>query len=200
MTELPGEILEFWFGGEPVDQPASSERLRFWFSGGERVDRMIRERFARAVEAAAAGDYAEWSHSPRGTLALLLLLDQFPRNMFRHSPRAYASDARARQVTLTGLAAGQDQGLAIVERAFFYLPLEHAEDLALQDRSVALFGALQAAAPASLRPMCDGFLDYALRHREIIARFDRFPHRNAVLERPSSEEEKAFLRQPGSSF
>lgn len=200
MNDLPGEVLEFWFGGESVDQPASSERLRFWFSGGERVDRMIRERFALAVEDAAAGGYAEWSHSPRGSLALLLLLDQFPRNIFRDSPRAYASDARARQVTLAGLAAGQDQGLAIVERAFFYLPLEHAEDLALQDRSVALFSLLQAAAPAGLRPMCDGFLDYALRHRAIIARFGRFPHRNGALGRPSSDAEEAFLCEPGSSF
>jgi uncharacterized protein (DUF924 family) len=200
VSDLPGEILAFWFADKPEDQPASPERLHFWFSGGESADRVIRERFAAAVDRAAAGGYAGWTLTPRGTLALLLLLDQFPRNIFRHSPRAYSSDARALQVALDGLAACQDQRLAIAQRAFFYLPLEHAEDLAMQDRSVTLFGALRASAPPPLQPMCSGFLDYAQRHRDIIARFGRFPHRNSVLGRSSSAEEEAFLRQPGSSF
>lgn len=200
MTDLPGEILTFWFGDESDDRPASSERLRFWFSGGEDVDRLIRDRYSAEVARAAAGDYADWTLTSQGSLALLLLLDQFPRNIFRNSPRAYASDGRALQVALDGLSAGQDRNLAIVERAFFYLPLEHAEDLSQQDRSVALFCSLLSAAPPPLQPMCRGFLDYARRHRDIIARFGRFPHRNAVLGRTSSPEEESFLRQPGSTF
>lgn len=200
MNDLPEAILAFWFGKESAERPASPERLRFWFAGGEEADRAIGERFLPAVELASAGGYAEWRQTPRTALALLLLLDQFPRNIFRHSPRAYASDPLAREATLAGLTAGQDRQLTIVERAFFYLPLEHAEDLSLQERSVALFTQLLAAASPELQTMCRGFLDYARRHREIIARFGRFPHRNAVLGRTSSAEEEAFLRLPGSSF
>lgn len=196
----PEVVLDFWFGRLEAETPLPAERFRLWFGGGAQTDRLVAERFSRDVEKAAAGSYDGWRATPRGTLALLLLLDQFPRNIYRGTPRAYAYDARARTVCLEGLAADQDRPLLTVERAFFYLPLEHAEDPLLQERSVTAFAGLLREAPEALREMCRGFLDYAERHRAIIARFGRFPHRNAVLGRRSSAGEEAFLREPGSSF
>jgi len=193
-------VLDFWFGQLGEGAAVPPERFRLWFGGEAQTDRLIAERFSASVERAAAGSYDGWCITPRGTLALLLLLDQFPRNIYRNSPRAYAYDAAARTVCLGGLAAGQDRRLLTVERAFFYLPLEHAEDPLLQERSVSSFAGLLREAPETLREMCRGFLDYAERHRAIIGRFGRFPHRNAVLGRRSSAEEEAFLREPGSSF
>lgn len=194
------EILDFWFGNLKEGKPVPPARFDLWFGGAEATDRQIGERFAVDVELAAAGSYDAWSRTARGSLALILLLDQFPRNIYRGSSRAYAFDEKARHLCLAGLAAGQDRRLVTVERAFFYLPLEHAEDLALQQRSVAAFGELLQQSPAPLAEACRGFLDYAERHRAIIARFGRFPHRNAPLGRLSTAEEEAFLREPGSSF
>ncbi len=194
------EILDFWFGNLKEGEPVPVERFGLWFGGAETTDRQIRERFADDVELAATGACDAWSRSARGTLALLLLLDQFPRNIYRGSSRAYAYDENARHLCLAGLAAGQDRRLMTVGRAFFYLPLEHAEDLALQQRSVAAFAGLLQQAPPPLAQVCRGFLDYAERHRTIIERFGRFPHRNSPLGRLSTPEEIAFLREPGSSF
>jgi uncharacterized protein (DUF924 family) len=193
------EVLDFWFG-PPIAGPPSAERLRFWFAGEAKTDQLIRERFAAAVEQAISGALPEWTATPQEALALILLLDQFPRNIYRHSPRAYSADAQALKVCCEQLAMGQDRHLSLIERAFFYLPLEHAEDLQLQERSVKVFRNLLAEAPAEWREVCESFLDYAIRHRDIIARFGRFPHRNKVLGRLSTAEEEAFLKEPGSSF
>lgn len=194
------EILRFWFGDLREGRPVPAERHRLWFGGGEKVDRLIRGRFARDVDRAAAGDYDHWAEESRGRLAMLVLLDQFSRNIYRGTAQAYARDARAQRLALEGLDRGQDRSLFTVERAFFYLPLEHAEDLKLQERSVALFRRLAEEAPPALKEVTAGFLDYALRHRDIITRFGRFPHRNETLGRGSTPEEEEFLRQPGSSF
>lgn len=194
------DVLDFWFGGLREGEPVPPERFRLWFGGAEATDRQIRERFAAAVERAAAGACDGWRASARGALALIILLDQFPRNIHRGSPRAYALDDKAREFCLAGLDAGQDRELITIERAFFYLPLEHAEDKALQQRSVAAFAELLRQAPGPLREVCRGFLDYAERHRAIIERFGRFPHRNAPLSRSSTADEASFLREPGSSF
>jgi len=192
-------ILTFWFGTDPT-RPVSPERRRIWFGGAPETDRQIRDRFLEDLSRASSGACSEWPRTPRGALAMLLLFDQFPRNIFRGTPEAYAFDPGARKICLEGLSEGIDGDLEIVERAFFYLPLEHSEDLALQDRSVALFQKLLDEAGPDLAETCRGFLDYALRHREIIERFGRFPHRNQVLGRTSTEKEKIFLTQPGSSF
>ncbi|WP_305043259.1 DUF924 family protein [Geoalkalibacter sp.] len=197
---MQDEILHFWFAGLEGEGVPPPERLRFWFNGGEQVDGLIRERFAQVVERAGMGEFDDWRQTPRGSLALLVLLDQFPRNMYRDSARAYAYDPKALEICTAGLNIGQDQALNLVERAFFYLPLEHAEDLAMQERSVALFAQLLAEAPPVLREVCSGFYDYALRHQAVIARFGRFPHRNRALGRVSTAAEEEFLRQPGSSF
>jgi len=201
-SPLPGraaDILTFWFGDDPT-LPVTPERRRLWFGGAPEIDREITSRFADDLQQASAGNYSGWSQTSRSALALLLLFDQFPRNIYRGSGEAYSYDPGARKICLDGLSTGSDTELDILERAFFYLPLEHSEDLALQDRSVALYQKLLDEAPDEHAETCRGFLDYALRHREIIERFGHFPHRNQALGRPSTREEDAFLTQPGSSF
>ncbi len=203
-TQMNGEtkegVLRFWFGEGSAQAVPDKERLRFWFNGGERVDGLIRERYAALVEQGGRGYLDAWLDTPRGTLAMIVLLDQFPRNIYRGSARAYAFDERALAACREGQAKGWDELLSPLERAFFYLPLEHAEDLAAQERSVALFARLLDQAETPLREVCAGFYDYAVRHRDVIARFGRFPHRNHVLGRDSTPEEIEFLQQPGSSF
>jgi len=199
MTEQE-KVLQFWFGGLKEGEQVPAERFDLWFGGAAATDRQIRDCFSTVVDRAGNGDFDSWSATPRGTLALLILLDQFPRNIFRGSSRAYAYDGKACDFCLRGLATGQQRELITVERAFFYLPLEHAEDMVLQRQSVAAFADLLRQAPGALKETCLGFFDYAERHRAIIERFGRFPHRNAALARPSTEAEKIFLREPGSSF
>jgi uncharacterized protein (DUF924 family) len=189
----PADILAFWFGrpGEPENGRPRAE----WFRKDADFDDEIRRRFLPAVEAALAGRCADWAGTPDGLLALLILLDQFPRNLFRGDARAFAGDEQARQLAAAALAQGWDQPLSAVEKLFVYLPFEHSESPADQERSLALFSALAAAHTG-----CDGFLDYARRHQEVIARFGRFPHRNAALGRPSTPEEASYLAQLGSGF
>lgn len=196
----PEKILEFWFGVGAGSSPPSSERTRLWFGGEPWTDRMIGERFGPDLKRARRGDCDHWRETARGALALILILDQFARNIHRGSSLAYATDDRCQGFCLAGMELGQDRSLAVVERAFFYLPLEHAEDRELQRLSVQAFTNLLEQAPSELERMCRGFLDYAIRHREIVDRFGRFPHRNAVLGRPSTPEEEAFLLEPDSSF
>jgi uncharacterized protein (DUF924 family) len=178
----PDAVLDFWF----------SPRVRpKWFVRSDELDREIRGTFGELHARAASGALDGWGATSRGALALVILLDQFPRNMFRGTPEAFASDAKAREVANAALDAGHEHDLTQEERLFLYLPLEHSEDLADQERCVELMRALDET------PM---WLDYAVRHRDVIARFGRFPHRNAVLGRESTAEECEFLMQPGSSF
>ena len=181
------EILDFWFGA-----PNSRERGRprkAWFQKSEPFDAEIRRRFLITWERVARGEFEHWQATPLASLALVVTLDQFPRNMFRDTARAFASDSLALAAARGTIAREFDRLLSPVERSFIYLPFEHAEDLAAQRRSLALFRALD---PEDMQ--------YPKRHYEIIARFGRFPHRNAVLGRPSTTEEAEFLKQPGSSF
>lgn len=190
---VPADILAFWFGrpGEPAHGQARS----VWFRKDAGFDDEIHSRFLPDVEAALAGKLADWAATPDGLLALLILLDQFSRNLFRGEARAFAGDAQARALAATAIAKGWDQPLLAVEKLFVYLPFEHSESLADQERSLALFTDLAAAHAG-----CDGFLYYARRHFEVIARFGRFPHRNAALDRDSTADEAAYLAQPGSGF
>ncbi len=193
------EVMQFWFG--PGDDPynvddAVSSR---WFQGGEAFDEEIRQRFGDDLERAIRGEYDDWATTPRGRMALIVILDQFSRNLFRGSPRSWSQDLQAQRLTLEGMETGADEELRPVERTFFYLPLEHAEDLQLQHMSVDAYRRLAEDAPEDA-----GFLqvtlDYAERHLEIIERFGRFPHRNEVIRRPTTDEEAAFLEEPNSSF
>jgi uncharacterized protein (DUF924 family) len=182
MTTAPiDDLLAFWFA------PENRER---WFTPDPAFDAEIARRFAPLIADAMAGRLAGWVDEPRGALALCLLLDQFPRHVWRGTPRTFAGAAQARDVARAALEMGHDRALAPEERHFLYLPFEHSESLADQERCVVLMGTLGDAE----------WLDYAVRHRDIIARFGRFPHRNAILGRPSTAEEVAFLQQPGSSF
>ncbi|MHB1691042.1 MAG: DUF924 family protein [Thiomonas sp.] len=195
------ELLRHWFGEAPHDVQATwTARRALWFGKDAAVDADIRARFGALQLQAAAGALASWANSPRGALALLLLLDQCPRNLFRATPRAFATDPQALRQALAMVDAGDDARLWPIERVFVYLPLEHAEELAVQEQSVALFAALRDAAPQVNRARFEDFLDFAQRHHAIIARFGRFPHRNAILGRASSPEELVFLQQPGSGF
>jgi uncharacterized protein (DUF924 family) len=193
-TPLPAqEVLDFWFGA-----PGSAEHgqaRKFWFEKNAATDRDIQQRFGALVERALRGELAPWAAQAPAALAQIVLLDQFTRNSFRDTPRAFAGDARALAAASAMVGARHDEALPPVQRAFVYLPFEHAEGLAMQDEAVRLFTRLAAAAPE-----LQGMLDYAHRHREVIARFGRFPHRNLALGRHSTAEEEAFLQQPGSSF
>lgn len=193
-------ILEYWFGTEADDLVAANQHAALWWKKNPQVDQEIRERFASLLDAAANGDLDAWLTHPRGRLALIILADQFSRNMYRDTPRSFAFDLFAQTWCKAGLDSGADRVLRPIERVFFNLPLEHSESLEDQQRSVALCKSLAENAPAAHRELFDGYLRYAERHREIVQRFGRFPHRNAILGRASTEEEIAFLQQPGSSF
>jgi uncharacterized protein (DUF924 family) len=178
----------------------AQQRGRLWWAKSDATDREIAARFGADVEAAAAGKYDDWAATPTGLLALVLLTDQFPRNIHRGRPQSFAYDPMALQWSLDGLGRGVDRALRPIQRVFLYLPLEHAESLALQERAVELFEQLLREVPDSHKESFAGFHNFALRHRDIIARFGRFPHRNAILGRSSTPEEIAFLQTPGSSF
>jgi len=195
------EVLDYWFGDEPDDLQVIRQRGKRWFGKDERVDAEIGERFGAMVE--ETGRIIRTAATDLSTaerLAKIILLDQFPRNIYRGEARSFAFDAAALSLTLAGLQLRQDQQLRFVERVFFYLPLEHSELLEHQDRSVALFQQLFAEVPEGWKSTFQGFLDYAVRHQQIIARFGRFPHRNKILGRQSTAEETDFLAQPNSSF
>ena len=195
------DVLAFWFGDAPRDTDDVKRCMRHWFGGSAECDRVIRERFERLIAPAAANGLPGWLATARGRLALIVLLDQFPRNIYRGTAAAFAYDSAAREIARAGIDAAVDRQLAPLERMFFYLPLEHSESLADQERAVSLFAALaEVEAPPYLRVALQGSLDYARQHRDIIARFGRFPHRNAVLGRRNTDSETAFLEQGGPTF
>ena len=175
-------------------------RRKLWWGKDAAVDAGMRTRFGALVDAVAAGRHQDWAETPRGQLALILLFDQFTRNIHRDTPQAFACDAQALQPAQKMIDTHADRKLRRIERVFCYLPLEHAESMELQDRCVELFSALVTEKPEQERDTFTGYADYAARHRNIIARFGRFPHRNRILGRASTPEELEFLQQPGSSF
>jgi uncharacterized protein (DUF924 family) len=187
-----GEVLDFWFGGPGSPQHGNARPE--WFRKDPEFDAAIRVRFGALVEEALAGGLQGWAAGAEGALAELLVCDQFPRNLFRDDGRAFALDARARALAYRLVAEGRDRAYPPVCRAFVYLPFEHAESLDDQRESVRLFGTLRDD------PQAGRYLEWAVRHLEVIERFGRFPHRNAVLGRVSTEAERAFLEQPGSRF
>ena len=184
----PRDVLQFWFGDTP------GARRKEWFTKDPAFDADIRARFLDLHEAAARGELAAWDDTSEGALALVVLTDQFPRNMFRGEARAFATDPIALAIARNVLARGWDAGMRPVERMFMYLPYEHSEVLTDQEKSLRLFEPLGAFEETKDTP------DYARRHWEIVKRFGRFPHRNAALGRPGTPEEIEFLKQPGSGF
>jgi uncharacterized protein (DUF924 family) len=196
-------VRDFWFGKLPLSAQALNQRLAFWFPEDESADaarprdEAIRVRFGDLTERAARGDLASWADSPRRCLSLIILLDQFPRNIYRGTARAFACDEQALAVTLSGLQSAADGALDIVERIFFYMPLQHSEVREVQDESVAAYRRLLTEAPQELRGTFESSLKSAEKHRSIVERFGRFPHRNRVLARVNTAEEEAWLRAGG---
>lgn len=186
----PGSVLEFWFG---PDSNAENSARDFWFRKSDAVDAEIRTRFGPTIEAALAGDLERWSATPAGARALILVLDQFTRNVFRGTPRSFDGDASARELAHRLVTAGHDRTCRPLERWFVYMPFEHSESLVDQYESVRLFRQLA-------RDGLDSPLEWAQKHFDVIRRFGRFPHRNEILGRSSSAQELAFLQQPGSRF
>lgn len=193
-------VLEFWLGA-PVPTDASAlTRQPLWFTKSDALDQEIRSRFGDWVRDARAGRLDGWAETAHGRLALVVLLDQFSRNAWRGQPESFAGDAQALALALAAQDNGHWEAVAPLARFFLALPLEHAEDPALQARSVALFQQLVAQATPETQPVLAGALDYAQQHQDVVARFGRFPHRNAVLGRASTEQEKTYLAQPGAGF
>lgn len=181
----PQSVLDFWF---------SETMAKRWFTGEKDLDEEIRSKFGKQVALALAGDLIEWESEPSSRLALVLLLDQLPRNIFRGKAQAFTGDERAQRLVSIGLARGADLSLPWLGRVFFYMPLMHAEDLQLQEEGVRRYSSLAAAAPQDLRDVMQSSLAYAEQHRDIIARLGRFSHRNSALGRTSTALEFEFLK------
>lgn len=197
----PADILSFWFGPDRIGAwAATPETMRQWFVKDLDFDAAIVARFGTTIEAALDGDtrLSDWDASPDGALALLILLDQFTRNTFRGTGRMFVGDPKALALATRLVDNGVEKSLRPIERVFVYLPFEHSESLRDQERAIALFEALAAGEPDGTFATMS--VDYARKHEVIIRRFGRFPHRNALLGRESTEEELAFLATPGSSF
>lgn len=192
------DVLDYWFGSAPMDPARLAERSAFWFGGdgpeaGAARDAQIRATLEPMLERAARGEFAAWAGSPKRRLALIILFDQVPRNAYRGTGAAFAFDREALALSVEGLQLAADAALAPWERLFFYLPLEHAESMDAQDAAVAAFTRNAAEAPPEYRAWCEGLVGYAHKHRDLIRLFGRFPHRNAVLGREDTPEEKAWL-------
>jgi uncharacterized protein (DUF924 family) len=188
-----GKILDYWFGktenGFCVD-----DRSPLWFQTQPATDDYIRQQFGTLVERAARGALDDWRSTPRGRLALIILLDQFPRNIYRGTQEAFQHDRQALAIAKEGVMLKHDQQLEPIERVFFYLPFEHAENIVEQERCMGLLSALRDELDAAdARDRIQAYLGYALQHRDIVARFERFPHRNRVLGRASTADEVAYL-------
>ena len=188
----PGEILDFWFGRE--GEEGYGEFREAWFTKDPEFDREVRDRFEGIYEEAAAGGLDHWKDEAQSCLALIILLDQFPRNMFRGDPKTYAAEDKALAAARHAVEHAYDRELPPYGRLFVYLPFEHSEDLEDQRFSVELFRGL------AVEMGSEDLLGYAVRHLEIIERFGRFPHRNEILGRATTLEEAEFLRGPDSSF
>jgi uncharacterized protein (DUF924 family) len=192
-------VNRFWFGPAPLTPQTVSERQRLWFAVGATpqqqaaTDAMVRARFGTPMQQAERGELDAWAASPRRCLALVLLLDQFPRCAFRGTPRAFATDERALALTLRAVQAAADAALSPIERAFLCMPLQHAERLDVQEESLSAYRRLMQEAPSQFQPFLADVHALAKRHHAIVARFGRFPERNRILGRPSTREEITFL-------
>lgn len=190
-VRAPSDVLEFWF---------SEQSRALWFEKNAAFDEAIRARFEDTVRAAAAGELDHWERTAPGALALVIVLDQFPRNLYRGSARAFAADPRAREVADRAIGRRLDQDIPLAQRHFFFLPFEHSESMADQERSIALFQAWAEAHDGPARDRALEQMRFVHRHAEIVARFGRFPHRNEALGRESTPAEIEFLREPMSAF
>ena len=200
MHVTPEDILAFWFADAVGDPAKAMQRRSFWFQANPAVDESILQRFSTSVRFAARGEFRSWEQAPRSCLALVILLDQFSRNLYRGKAEAFQYDSRALDVASRGVAAGYLEHLSLVEQCIFVLPYEHSEDVSVQRAGIELLEQIVDGADPEWEPSARLSLDFARRHLEIVERFGRFPHRNAVLGRPSTPAEQAYLEGGGESF
>lgn len=197
------QVLEYWLGAEMPTNESALSRKSLWFTKSETTDEEIRHLFGAVLQEALAGKLdGEAMESPLGLLSVLIVLDQFTRNAYRGTPKSFAGDAKALQLTLKGIDRGWDvdDSIPTVARIFLYLPLEHAEDAGMQENSVVAFEQLALEASPELQAFFGMTLDYARKHQVVIEQFGRFPHRNSILGRASTPAEKEYLSQPGAGF
>ncbi|GAB5459266.1 MAG: DUF924 family protein [Henriciella sp.] len=201
LLPTPDAVLDYWIGPAIDDSSVAGEKNKLWFEKSVQTDDHLRKCFLPVLEALTAGKLETWtSGPPRSRLAAIIVLDQFSRNIFRGQPRAFAQDEHALTLARDMVTTGVDKDLSEVERIFVYLPFEHSETLSDQEKSVALFKSLCEEARPSFRPLCEATLDYAHQHKDVIAEFGRFPHRNSILGRPNTAEEQTYLAKPGAGF
>jgi uncharacterized protein (DUF924 family) len=200
LIEDINKVLCFWFGTETDQKEIIRQQSGLWWGKDANADLDIKERFGELYQSAINDELGDWLNSVKGAHALIIVLDQFSRVINRDSPDAFSQDSKALKVALEGIGKGYDRSLTFIERVFFYMPLEHSENLDNQSQCVALFQKLLFEVPEDLKNEFQGSLQFAEKHKEIIERFRRFPHRNKVLNRISSADELEFLIQPGSSF
>jgi uncharacterized protein (DUF924 family) len=207
-------VREFWFGkrlsgalpreGLAAIAQELSQRNAFWFGSDSQLlaqqDESVRSEFQGLVERAARGELDAWADSPRRRLSLIILLDQFTRQIYRGTPKAFAYDPAALALTLSGMQSAADGALNIIERLFFYMPLQHAESTEVQEESVSSYRRLLGESPAELRPTFNESFEFAQEHRTLIQQFGRFPHRNRILGRESTAEEEAYLKSAAAQF
>jgi uncharacterized protein (DUF924 family) len=194
-SRLQQDILDFWFGHIEETITPSPKRARIWFSEDEDIDNEIRARFGKMLTQASKGVFDHWGKTARGQLALILILDQFSRHVYRNSPEAYALDSKALMICMQGATAEQEHTLSLIERVFYYFPLLHAEDNYLQEQSAHAYYLLSQYALEETQSIYDSFLQFAYFHQDIIKQFGRFPGRNVILGRESTDEELAFLKE-----
>lgn len=195
------DVLDFWFADSRKSIDAFVERRPVWFAPNEEFDKQVAERFSTLIDEADSGALITWYSSPQSMLALILVLDQFPRNVYRGTPRAFASDADALSACGSCISSGNHLNLNVFERLFAYMPLQHAESLPMQELSVIMFTELRDSAPSpEIEAELEGALSYAKLHLEIMERFGRFPHRNEILGRQSTEQEIEYLNSGGETF
>lgn len=200
ISENSESILEFWFGTFPDAYSVDKSKTDMWFGNGASYDQEIFIRFGALHQGAIEGELDHWAETPRGRLALIIVLDQFSRHIHREQAEAFANDKSAQQLCLDGIASGDDQLLHPVERSFFYMPLMHAEDIERQNISVQAFAGLIEDVPEAHRDKFKGNLEFARKHHFVIEQFGRFPELNEILGRESSEEEALFMKLPEYSF
>ena len=200
MNEPWQPLLEWWFGTSGSAREVAVQKGKLWFGKRDSQDLEARTRFGDLVEQALAGGLTDWAQRPDGWLALVLLLDQLPRMLFRETPKAFSGDTRAQALVAQGIAADFDRQLQPIQRVFIYLVLEHCEHLAVQNECISRYIELMDQQPECDRALFADYLDYAEKHQKVIAQFGRFPHRNEVLGRESTAQELEFLSKPGSRF
>lgn len=188
------DVHTFWFGD------GKTPNMKLWFEKNEQVDKQIRDKFGPWLGQYPDPEFEEWRQVPQGLVSLVVMLDQFPRNAFRGTPKMFEYDADARDVAQEGLEKGWQDQLPVAQATFLFLPFEHSEDISDQKECIRLFQDLVARATSEEKNLAKGGLDYARKHLVIIEKFGRFPHRNKTLGRESTREELEFLKQPGSSF